>query len=232
MPVVAQENVQEVVETMVSGGSGESGSAGSGLTNETIVSGLLEALQIGTGNAVAGVSKKDGFLADEAIKILLPEDIRKAEKLIRMAGGGEKLDEFVVSMNRAAEQAAPEAKELFTEAIKGMTFTDAKKILNGRENEATLYFQEAMSPKLFEKFEPLVKDVLDKSDVTKQYKAIEEIVSTLPVKGQKDFNLQKYVTQKTLDGLFITVAAEEKKIRQDPTARVSDVLKTVFGGAK
>lgn len=225
-PAGAQTDVQDVVKTLV-GGSGSGG-----LSNDTIVKGLLEALEIGTDNAVKGVSKLDGYLANEAIKILLPEDIRKAESLIRMAGGGDKLDAFVESMNRAAEQAAPEAGQLFTDAIKGMTFTDAKKILNGRENEATLYFKDKMSDKLFEKFEPRVVEVLEKTDVTKKYKSIESIISTLPVKRAEDFNLEKYVTGKALDGLFHTLAQEEKKIRQDPAARVTDVLKTVFGDKK
>lgn len=226
MPVSGQADVKDVVDTITGGGTG------GGLGDETIVKGLLEALEIGTGNAITGVSRMDGYLANEAIKILLPEDVQKAEKLIRMAGGGDKLDAFVVSMNRAAEQAAPEARQLFTEAIGEMTFEDARKILNGRENEATLFFQDKMSVNLAGKFEPKVVDVLNKSDVTKQYKEIEGIMSTLPLKGKKDFNLEKYVTGKALDGLFLTLAAEEKKIRQDPAARVTDTLKTVFGGGK
>lgn len=226
LPVLGQNNLGDIVNIVTGGGTD---GRQAGLGNDTIVKGLLEALEVGTGNAVAYTSKMDGFLSNEAIKILLPEDIQKAESLIRMAGGGKALDEFVVSMNRAAEMAAPEARALFTEAIRGMTFSDAKKILKGRDNEATLYFKESMSDRLFEKFEPLVKDTMEKTEVTRQYKSIEKIVSSLPVGGLSGFNLDKYVTQKALDGLFHVVAEEERKIRQDPSARVSDILKTVFG---
>lgn len=208
---------------------GALGGSGGTLSNDTVIEGLLEALGIGTGNAVSIVSRPDGYFTSETIKILLPEHIQKAELLIRLAGRGDIVDDFVLSMNRAAEQAAPEAEKLFTEAIKQMTFADAHKILKGRDNEATLYFQETMGDKLFETFLPLVKMSLEKTDITRQYKTIETTLATLPVTGITGFNLETYVTQKALDGLFRVVAEEERKIRHDPAARVTDILKTVFG---
>jgi hypothetical protein len=219
----AQDSFQDILGSVLSGGGGGD------LSNETIIKGLLEALEIGTGNAVSTVSRLDGYFTNETIKILLPEHIQKAETLIRLAGRGDIVDDFILSMNRAAEGAAPEAGKLFTEAIKQMTFSDAHKILKGRDNEATLYFQETMGDRLFETFLPLVQGSLEKTDITRQYKTIETTLATLPISGVSGFNLETYVTQKALDGLFQVVAEEERKIRRDPAARVTDILKTVFG---
>lgn len=202
---------------------------GSGLNNDTIIKGLTEALTVGTGNAVSTVSLKDGYLGNESIRIPLPENIRNIESIVRMTGYGDDLDAFVVSMNRAAESAAPQAKALFINAIRNMTFSDARRILEGRENEATLYFRDKTEDKLMDVFQPLVRSSLNEVGVTKQYQELESVVRTLPVKNAGDFSLEQYVTQKALDGLFTMIAREEKKIRENPEARVSDILKTVFG---
>ena len=201
----------------------------SAASNTEIVNGLKEALQIGTGNAVQTVSKLDGYYKNPKIRIPLPDTVQKTEKILRAAGYGSKLDEFELSMNRAAEKAAPEAKGLFMDAIKQMTFTDAKKILNGRENEATLYFKDKTSPRLREVSKPIVHQTMGEVGVTKSYQELEQSARSVPFAGTFAFDLDQYVTDRALDGLFLMVAEEEKKIRQDPMARTTDLLKKVFG---
>ena len=204
-------------------------SGGSSLSNTEIVDGLKEALQIGTGNAVQVVSKVDGYYKNPKIRIPLPDSVQKTEKILRAAGYGSKIDEFELSMNRAAERAAPQAKGLFLDAIKQMTFTDAKKILNGRENEATLYFKDKTSPRLREVSKPIVHQAMGEVGVTKSYQDLDKSARSVPFAGSFTFDLDQYVTDKALDGLFLMVAEEEKKIRQDPVARTTDLLKKVFG---
>jgi len=198
-------------------------------SNTDIVNGLKEALQIGTGNAVQIVSKVDGYYKNPKIRIPLPETVQKTEKILRAAGYGSKVDEFELSMNRAAEKAAPQAKGLFVDAIKQMTFTDAKKILNGRENEATLYFKEKTSPRLKEVSKPTVHQAMGDVGATKSYQNLEQSARSVPFAGSLAFDLDQYVTDQALDGLFLMVAEEEKKIRRDPMARSTDLLKKVFG---
>jgi hypothetical protein len=202
---------------------------GSGASETEIVNGLKEALQIGTGNAVQIVSKTDGYYKNPKIRIPLPDAVQKTEKILRVAGYGSKVDEFELSMNRAAERAAPEAKTLFMDSIKQMTFTDAKKILNGREDEATLYFKDKTSPRLREVSKPIVRQAMGEVGVTKSYQDLEQSARSVPFAGAFSFDLDQYVTDKALDGLFLMVAEEEKKIRQDPVARTTDLLKKVFG---
>lgn len=202
---------------------------GSSLSNTEIVNGLKEALRIGTGNAVHTVSQIDGYYKNPQIRIPLPDAVQKTEKILRAAGYGPKLDEFELSMNRAAEKAAPEAKALFWEAIKKMSFTDAKKILNGRTNEATLYFQEKTSPRLREIAKPVVRDAMGQVGVTRSYQDLDRTVRSIPFAGSYSFDLDQYVTDEALSGLFLMLAEEEKKIRQDPMARTTDLLKRVFG---
>ncbi len=202
---------------------------GSAASETEIVNGLKEALQIGTGNAVQIVSKVDGYYKNPKIRIPLPDTVQKTEKILRVAGYGSKVDEFELSMNRAAERAAPEAKTLFMDAIKQMTFTDAKKILNGREDEATLYFKDKTSPRLREVSKPIVRKAMGEVGVTKSYQDLEQSARSVPFAGAFSFDLDQYVTDKALDGLFLMLAEEEKKIRQDPVARTTDLLKKVFG---
>jgi hypothetical protein len=208
----------------------QKGAGGGSMASETeIVNGLKEALQIGTGNAVQIVSKTDGYYKNPKIRIPLPDTVQKTEKILRAAGYGSKVDEFELSMNRAAERAAPEAKGLFVDSIRQMTFTDAKKILNGRENEATLYFKDKTSPRLREIAKPIVHKSMGEVGATKSYQDLEQSARSVPFAGAFSFDLDQYVTDKALDGLFLMVAEEEKKIRQDPVARTTDLLKKVFG---
>lgn len=204
--------------------------SGEGLSQSDIVNGLKEALQIGTDNAVSTTSRVDGYYKNPRIKIPLPGSVKKVEKVLRVAGYGEDVDEFVLSMNRAAEKAAPEAKTLFWDAIKQMTFSDAKKILNGRENEATLYFKDKTWDQLSGIFKPIVHHAMSSVGVTKAYQGLETKVRAIPFADRiSSFDLDEYVTSKALDGLFLMLAEEEEKIRQDPAARVTDLLKKVFG---
>jgi hypothetical protein len=203
--------------------------SGSTVSDAEIVKGLKEALQIGTGTAVQTVSKVDGYYKNPQIRIPLPGTVQKSEKILRAVGYGPKVDEFELSMNRAAEKAAPQAKGLFLDAIKQMTFTDARKILNGGDNAATLYFKEKTSPRLREISKPIVHQTMGEVGVTRSYQELEQSARSVPFAGTFTLDLDQYVTDKALDGLFIMVGEEEKKIRQDPVARTTDILKKVFG---
>lgn len=200
----------------------------SGSSQSEIVNGLKEALQIGTGNTVSALSKVDGYYKNPKLKISLPESLRNFEKILRATGFGEQLDEFELSMNRAAEKAAPEAADLFVAAIKEMTFSDASKILNGAENEATVYFQNKTTDKLQALFKPIVQQSMEKVGVTQSYKSVTNQVQTIPFASNYLVDLDSYVTEKSIEGLFVRLAEEEAKIRTDPAARVTDLLKKVF----
>ena len=200
------------------------------LSEDTIISGLKEALSVSTKNAVSNVSKENGFFGNPAIKILIPEKIRKATDVLKQFGFGETVNAFELSMNKAVEKAAPQATSIFTDAIKQMTFEDAKAILNGGDTAATDYFTAKTSDKLFSIFKPIVSESMDQVEVTKQYKAIEKkYTSMVPLGNLNTFELDTYVTQKGLDGLFYMMAQEETKIRTDPVGRTTELLKTVFG---
>jgi hypothetical protein len=199
-----------------------------GLSNDKIISGLKEALEVGTENTVQLTGNVDGYLKNEAIKILLPEKLQSMDKALRMVGFGPQIDEFVVSMNRSAEQAAPLAKPIFKEAVTKMTFEDGKKILNGGDTAATDYFKEKTKGKLAEAFKPKVTQAMDQVGVVAQYKSLVGEYTSLPFVNAEQFDLDDYVVGKSLDGLFYTLAQEEQKIRTNPAARVTDLLKEVF----
>ena len=194
-----------------------------------IASGLKEALTIGTGNAVKATGKTDGYFKNEAIKILMPERMRTLERGLRAAGQGAKVDEFVLSMNRAAEKASPLAKDIFIGAIKQMTFDDARKIFGGGDTAATDYFKSKTTLQLTEAFTPIVKKATDEVGVTKQYKDLTARAQSIPFLKAQAMDVDQYIVGKALDGLFYMVAEEEKKIRKNPAARVTTLLKDVFG---
>jgi hypothetical protein len=202
---------------------------GGGLTDSKIIDGLKEALQIGTGNAVGTVSKVGGYYDNVKIKIPMPGQIQKAESLLRAAGYGSQLDAFEKSMNSAAEMAAPQAKGIFLDAIKEMSISDARGILDGPDDAATLYFKEKTYDRLGQIFKPTVHKSMSEVGVTRDFQAIDEKARQMPFVGGFSFDLDQYVTDGALDGLFFMVAQEEKKIRQDPAARVTGLLKEVFG---
>ena len=199
------------------------------LSDAKIGSGLKEALKIGTENAVKFTGKLDGYFMNQAIKILIPEKLQTMEKTLRAVGLGPQVDEFILSMNRAAERAAPEAKQIFWGAIGEMTFQDAKKILSGNETAATDYFKAKTTDELTTAFRPIVDRATNEVGVTRQYKELIGRFQSIPFVKSETVDIDQYVTTKALDGLFYVVAQEEKKIRSDPAARVTDLLKEVFG---
>jgi hypothetical protein len=205
------------------------GSKGGGLSQDKIGNGLREALKIGAENAVKKVSILNGYYGNPEIRIPLPEKITKVEKLLRTFGYGSQMDAFTESMNRASEKAAPAARDLFWEAVKGMNFEDAAKILKGRDNEATLYLKDKTWNKLFETFQPMVHQTMGSVGVTKQYQELEKKINSLPMGTSLGLDIDKYVSEKALNGLFLMLEKEEQKIRKDPAARVTDLLKEVFG---
>ena len=200
-----------------------------GLSNDKIAAGLKEALTISTGNAVAATGKPDGFLKNLAIKILLPEKLRAVGKGMRMVGMGAQVDELEVGMNRAAEQATPAAKQIFIKAVTGMTFADARQILSGGDTAATEYFKRTSSDQLTAAFAPIVHQAMERVGVIKQYDKVMQNSVAVSLAGNQNFSLDKYVVGKTMDGLFYMLGEEEKKIRKDPAAQVTSLLKEVFG---
>jgi hypothetical protein len=208
----------------------EADTSGQGLSDGTIIDGLKQALEVATKNSVGQVSKYDGYFGNPDIKILFPEKIRKTADVLSKVGFEKEVDDFVLSMNRAAEDAAPEAKAIFFDAIKQMTFEDARGILNGGDTAATEYFKRKTHDRLYTAFEPRVSDSMNKVGVTKKYKDLTDRYSAIPFMDAEDYDLDRYVTEKSLDGLFYVLGEEEKKIRTDPAARVTDLLKKVFGG--
>ena len=213
-------------------GFGSLPSVGGGLSDAKIGSGLQEALKVGTENAVVQTGTLDGFLMNKAIKILMPKTLQNMEKPLRMVGYGPQIDEFVVGMNRAAEKAVPFAKEIFWDAIGQMTFDDARKILNGGDTAATDYFKSKTTKKLQAAFLPSVTEVMDQVGVNQQYNALIGRYKSVPFAKSITFDVNQYVTEKATDGIFYVVAQEEKKIRTNPAARVTDLLKEVFGSRK
>jgi RNA binding exosome subunit len=217
-----------LMEDLMKKGAGMGQPSGPG--NDQIVAGLKEALSIGTGNAVSATSKTDGYFGNQAIKILVPEKIRKVGDVLGKVGYQKEVDDFVLSMNRAAEKAAPQAKAIFIDAVHQMTVEDARKILDGGDTAATEYFKSKTSGKLHEAFQPIVSSSMSEVGTTRSYKEMMDKYKTVPFAGSESLDLDRYVTDKSLDGLFHLVAQEEIKIRKDPAARVTDLLKTVFGG--
>ncbi|MGH7830141.1 MAG: DUF4197 domain-containing protein [Candidatus Binatia bacterium] len=209
-------------------GLGVGRQSGSGLSDSKVASGLKEALKVGTENAVRLTGRTDGYFRNEAIKILMPKGLRNLEQPLRAIGYGPKVDEFVLSMNRAAERAAPFAKEIFWNAITQMSFDDARKILTGNDTAATDYFKNKTSDRLATAFRPTVEKSMNEVGVTKQYKELVGRYEGIPFAKSVAFDLDDYVVTKAIDGLFLVVGQEEKKIRKDPAARVTDLLKEVF----
>jgi hypothetical protein len=189
---------------------------------------LKQALQIGTENAVKLTGKTDGYFSNQAIKILMPEKLRTVEKGLRAAGYGSEVDNLVLSMNRAAERAAPEAKTIFWDAIGKMSIDDAQRILNGTPTAATDYFKDKTSASLTLAFRPIVDRAMNEVGTVKQYNALLGQAKAIPFLKTENYDIDRYVVGKALDGLFHVVGDEERKIRSDPAARVTSLLKEVF----
>jgi Protein of unknown function (DUF4197) len=202
------------------------------LTDNEITGGLKEALFSGVKFAVNTLGKENGFLDDMRVKIPLPNSLQKLEKGLRLAGQGKTVDDFVASMNHAAEKAVPVAIDVFMDSIKQMTFTDVKNILfSGQDDAATQFFRRTSEETLRGKFRPIVEKFTAETGVTQKYKGmVGKLGAFSGILGKDATDLDGYVTQKALDGTFYMVAEEEKKIRKDPIGRTTDLLKKVFGG--
>ena len=194
--------------------------------------GLKEALRVGIENAIQILARPDGYFRNELVKILLPPQFKAVEKAMRFAGMSNLLDQFVLSMNRAAESAAPFAKDIFVGAIKEITFEDARQILTGSDTAATEFFRGKTTSKLIDLFKPVVQKAMSDVGVTNQYQTLTSRLKMLPFIKADSLDLDQYVVDKALHGLFFTLGEEEKKIRTNPAARVTSLLKEVFGGLK
>jgi nitrogen regulatory protein PII len=213
-------NVEKVVESTVK----------SGVTEDEVAAGLKEAITRGVTVGVDKLSKADGYFKDLEIKIPLPKEAKDVETTLRQMGQDEKVDQAIESLNRAAEDAANGAKDIFVTAIKNMTLTDAMGILNGRDDAATQYLNKTTRSALVTKFEPVIKTSLDKVGATKHWNAVFTTYNKIPFVKKVNPDLSEYVTNKAIDGLFVQIAKQELEIRKNPAARVTELLKKVFGG--
>jgi hypothetical protein len=204
---------------------------GPGLSESKVASGLKQALQVGSENAVKIVGKPNGYFGNEAIKIGMPKDLHLLESGMREIGFGPKIDEFILSMNRSAEAAAPAARKIFIDAIFAMTFEDAKRILSGDNTAATEYFKQKTTGHLTDAFTPVVKKTMQENGVARQYDALTEQYKNIPFAKSQSLDIDHYVVSKALDGLFYELGEQEKQIRTNPAARTTDLLKEVFSHA-
>jgi hypothetical protein len=199
------------------------------LDNATLISGLKEALSVGSKRAIETISQTNGFLDNPNIRIPMPAQVQQAGDLMRQFGMSQLADEFETSLNRAAEKAAPEATNIVLNAIKNMTIDDALGILNGPDDAATQYFQANTTDALTALFRPSIETSLNEVGSTRYYNQLSDQIAAVPVVGQSlNVNLPDYVTNEALNGLFTMLAAEEKKIRENPAARTTELLKQVF----
>jgi hypothetical protein len=215
-------------DKLLKGLGGGEGSAGAGLSDAKIGAGLKEALQVATEKTVSLTGKTDGYFANQAIKILMPEKLRNFESGLRAVGFGGQVDELVLGMNRAAERAAPQAKQIFFDAIGEMSFDDARRVLNGGDTAATEYFRGKTTPRLTTAFRPVVEQSMNQVGVSRQYKDLVGRFDAIPFAKSQAFDLDGYVVDKGLGGLFTVLGEQEKQIRTNPTARATDLLKEVF----
>ncbi len=199
------------------------------LDTQTIVAGLREALAKGTERGVSVLGRVDGYLKNPPVHIPMPEKLQQTEALVRRLGGDRYADEFIVSLNRAAEAAAPHAQAIFIDVIRGMTIQDARAILTGADDAATQYFRRHAEPRLAHAFRPVVARATASVGVTRSYKRFVERVARTGLVDAGGLDLDAYVTRKALDGLFTMIAAEEQRIRRDPIARTTELLRKVFG---
>ncbi len=200
-----------------------------GYTEQEAAGGIREALQMGIDTAVKMVTKPNGFFGNAEIRIPFPEEVKSVESKLRSLGMGSLADEVVLTMNRAAEDAAEKATPIFTAAIQNMTLSDAIAIVKGPEDAATQYLSKTSTPVLTEAFKPVIQQSLDRVNATQAWQAAINAYNQIPFVTKQNADLAGYVTGKAIDGLFVMVAKEEKKIRQNPVERTTELLKKVFG---
>jgi len=226
----AQINLNSVRKQAESAVNSNQNTSRSNLSNDEVVKGLREALTIGTNNAASSASRLDGFNKNNLIKIPFPPQASAVESKARQLGMGPQVDRFVTTMNRAAEEASKEAAPIFINAVKGMSINDGMTILRGGDNAATNFLQNRTTAELTTKFQPSIKRAIDKVELTKLWNPIISNYNRIPGVTKQNPNLEAYVTQKTIEGLFKLIAQEESKIRKDPAAQVTNILRRVFGG--
>ncbi len=202
---------------------------GGALSSEEIARGLKEALTIGSNLSAGKASAMDGYLKNEAIKLLFPPEAQKVEQKLRQIGLGDTCDKFITALNRGAEDAAKSAAPIFVDAIKQMTISDAIGILRGEKDAATQYLKRTSTIALVNAFKPVITSSLEKTNATRLYGDIANTYNKIPLVQKVNPDLSEYATNKAIDGLFLLVAQEETKIREDPLARTTDLLKRVFG---
>ena len=202
------------------------------ISNRDAINGLKEALISGSHAAVARLGVENGFFGNDRVKIPLPPSLRSVEAVMRSIGMGRHADELVLRMNRAAEAAVPEAKTLLVDAVKKMSVQDAKGILTGGDDAATQYFKRTTSEPLARRFQPIVKKAMEKGKLAEKYNEIAASGAKFGLVREEDAQLEDYVTRKALDGLFIAVAEEERKIRRDPAGAASAIVRKVFGALR
>lgn len=220
------------VVNKVSGKSATNQAAVNNLSDQEANDGLKLALNQGVNKAVDVLGATDGFLGNKEVKIPLPDSLKKVEKGMRLVGMGDQADELILKMNRAAEQAVPEAKTLLVNSIKQMSLTDVKGILTGPQDAATQYFRKTTSTDMAAKFLPIVEKATANVKLADTYNRYAEMGSKYGLVKKEDANINQYVTQKALDGVYLMVAKEEAAIRQDPMGQASNLLKKVFGAAQ
>lgn len=201
---------------------------GESLSTEEVAAGLKEALTNGASKGSDLVSQADGYFKNAEIKIPFPPEVQKVETKLRQMGMGAEVDKFVLALNRGAEDAAKEAKPIFVTAIKQMTIQDAWSILKGEDDSATQYLKRTTTSQLTDKFKPVIQKSLEKTNATKYYKDLVTTYNKIPMVQKVNPNLDDYATEKAIGGLFVMVAKEEKSIRDNPTARTTELLKKVF----
>lgn len=220
-----KKEAKKTVDNVISGATGTNQK----LTNEEVIKGLREALTVGTNNSAGLASKADGFYKNPKIFIPFPPEAQKVRDKAEQLGLKQQTDKFVETLNRAAEEAAKEAAPIFINAIKGMSIGDGFKILKGADNAATMYLKDKTTADLTAKFMPVVQKAIKKVEVTKYWNPIITKYNMIPGVQKQNPDLDKYVTERALTGLFSLIQDEEAKIRKNPAARVNDILKKVFG---
>lgn len=215
-----------------SGGASSSSAAnlGAGLSDTDITKGLKEALAKGTTSAVNNLGKTDGYFGNEAVKILLPDSLKKLEAPLRLAGQGQLVDDFVLAMNRAAEKAVPQAANILGDAVRNMSVADAKGILTGGDDSATQYFRKSSGQKIGDMMKPIIDKSMESVGVMKAYKKLTASPVAAAAAQAYGLDVDSYVNGKAQDGLFYMIAQEEKSIRKNPAERTTSILKKVFGG--
>ena len=203
-----------------------------GISRQDATAALRTALEKGSVAAVANLGRLDGFLGNPQVKIPLPESAQRAERMMRRIGLGKYADELVVTMNRAAESAVPEARALFVDSVKKMSVQDAKGIISGGETAGTEYFRRTTRDQLHKRFLPIVQRATARVELAQKYDQYADKAATVGLLRKEDADLDQYVTQKALDGLYLMVAEEEKKIRKDPIGTGSSIIRKVFGALR